>query len=1006
MSSKIHNNSSDRDNNFSEEKRANLLFKKYNKIIEEKRSLEKELKLIENEKSFSKHFIILEKLLLLDPFNKNYLEKFIDLLNSHNYEVLAEKFKIILENIDSKISSNSSEDIFDEKNNSYNLYQKVETLLNEKKYLEARNLIIENLFENSNDEFLNYLQAKTYYYMGDLLKAQVILEDLLTTNPDFIIAKNDLSVIYYQNGLVDKAIDILKTTIDSGTYNLDILKNLANIYKEIEKFEEAINIFHIIIQKYPEDTEALLSMSKLSYEAGYIDDAILYASKASDIDKNNHEIKNFLQDLKNQKNITEKKKTINKETSKNVEHSDLVSIIIVTYNNLFFTRETIKSVIKYSDIPYEIIVIDNASTDGSQDYLRNNTNLKVILNDTNIGFAAACNQGISIAKGNYILLLNNDVIVTNFWLSRMLAYMSMDPAIGIVAPVTNYISGPQLDTYFLSLKVTEEDIKNNGDSIIQQYSEYLFNKNRQNGLFYPRVTGFCMLIRSNLIKKIGGFDERFYIGNYEDDDFCLRTRIAGFKIVIASDVFIYHFGSKSFQLMEKEKYIELLQENKKKFIEKYGVPPEDTYKNEDLRNFNKIDYKINIHQFDTSLVIHSSNTISLCMIAKNEERNLQKCIDSVIDFVNEIIIVDTGSEDSTVEIAKKNKAKVINTVWNNDFSESRNLALNNATSKWILVLDADEVLEFDSTLELLNLINKNNFDALTVKIHNILDDESLCKYEILPLTRVFKNDEKYRYEGIVHEQIKFSILRNNGKIKDSNIKILHSGYKTSNDTKIKRNIDLLKKALESAPDNPHYIYQLGITLFSQDNNDESINYLLQAYEFSKNNPDFFGEYSFEKLLLKISQYYLQHNNIEKAEEFNNILISRNNKNYIAIYIKAAILFEKKEYQKSLELLNELKNSLIENNIDELDIHQIYIDLGNNYYILEDYESAFNCFQKALEINNNSYIACYNIANLLYRIGHYEDAQTMFEWSLKLNPSLDKAKEKITKIKELLTKKNE
>ncbi|HQJ74002.1 MAG TPA: tetratricopeptide repeat protein, partial [Bacteroidota bacterium] len=89
-----------------------------------------------------------------------------------------------------------------------------------------------------------------------------------------------------------------------------------------------------------------------------------------------------------------------------------------------------------------------------------------------------------------------------------------------------------------------------------------------------------------------------------------------------------------------------------------------------------------------------------------------------------------------------------------------------------------------------------------------------------------------------------------------------------------------------------------------------------------------------------------------------------------------------------------------------DIHQIYIDLGNNYYILEDYESAFNCFQKALEINNNSYIACYNIANLLYRIGHYEDAQTMFEWSLKLNPSLDKAKEMITKIKELLTKKNE
>src|SRR3990167_648830 len=104
-------------------------------------------------------------------------------------------------------------------------------------------------------------------------------------------------------------------------------------------------------------------------------------------------------------------------------------------------------------------------------------------------------------------------------------------------------------------------------------------------------------------------------------------------------------------------------------------------------------------------------TISLCMIVKNEEKYLGQCLNSVKEIVNEVIITDTGSTDKTKEIAKKFKAKIFDFKWNDDFSEARNESLKHATKEWILVLDADEIINRDDLNKIKEIVKDKETDA-------------------------------------------------------------------------------------------------------------------------------------------------------------------------------------------------------------------------------------------------------------------------------------------------------
>jgi GT2 family glycosyltransferase len=235
----------------------------------------------------------------------------------------------------------------------------------------------------------------------------------------------------------------------------------------------------------------------------------------------------------------------------------LVSIIILTCNQLEYTKLCLESIRKHTKLFYELIVVDNGSVDGSKEYLRKRDGLILVENEENRGFAGGCNQGIKLAKGKYILLLNNDTIVGPRWLENLIRAIESRSSIGIVGPKSNYVAGPQ-----------QMDIKVRSLGEIEKYMDD-FNKSDP-GKWFPliKLIGFCMLIKREVVREIGLFDESYRFGNFEDDDFCLRSRKAGYELLCAGDTFVFHFGSATFRDGRFD-FPKIMEENFQRFQDKW-----------------------------------------------------------------------------------------------------------------------------------------------------------------------------------------------------------------------------------------------------------------------------------------------------------------------------------------------------------------------------------------------------------------------------------------------------
>lgn len=238
----------------------------------------------------------------------------------------------------------------------------------------------------------------------------------------------------------------------------------------------------------------------------------------------------------------------------------LTSIIIPSYNEQDFLQECIYSIKQHTTTPYEIIVVDNGSIDGTLDYSQRE-DITLISLPHNVGFPTACNLGLSIACGDALLLLNNDVQVSQNWLTNMLKCLYSSHDIGVVGPTTNYASGKQqVNIPFTNLADMAAELN--------QPDPRKWEK-------VDRIVGLCFLFRRELMDQIGLLDEQFSPGHYEDDDFCYRAKQAGYQNMLAGDVFIYHQGSVSFA-KQGEAYVEqLLKTNRQKFFNKWGIHPDE-----------------------------------------------------------------------------------------------------------------------------------------------------------------------------------------------------------------------------------------------------------------------------------------------------------------------------------------------------------------------------------------------------------------------------------------------
>lgn len=218
------------------------------------------------------------------------------------------------------------------------------------------------------------------------------------------------------------------------------------------------------------------------------------------------------------------------------------SIIIPTFNQAEFLIQCIASIEAHTPEPHEIIVVDNASTDDTAACLRRQSvPIRYARLEVNCGFAGGVNYGIMMAKGETIVILNNDILVTPNWLTHMLRCLDSDPQIGAVGPVTNYISGEQ------QITVPYEDVK--------EMWEFAAGHNvPDEGKWREadRLVGFCLLLHRDVLHRIGYLDEGYRIGNYEDDDWIIRLRLTGRKLFIAGDSFIHHFGSVSMKQLGQQ----------------------------------------------------------------------------------------------------------------------------------------------------------------------------------------------------------------------------------------------------------------------------------------------------------------------------------------------------------------------------------------------------------------------------------------------------------------------
>ncbi len=805
----------------------------------------------------------------------------------------------------------------------------------------------------------------------------------------------------------------------------------------------------------------------------------------------------------------------------------LTSIVIVTFNQLEYTKKCVESLKRCTLEPHEIIFVDNGSKDGTLQWLRKlvseNSNYRLIENKENLGFAKGCNQGIQFSRGEYIVLLNNDVIVTERWLSGLLDCLKRAPDAGIVGPMTNNISGHQ------KVEVNYKD--ENG---IEDFAKRFRETYRGRRIPLRRIVGFCMLFRKELIDKIGLLDESFGTGNFEDDDLCLRAELAGFRNYIAGDVFIHHYGSRSF-IGNKIDYNSTMGGNRKRFNEKWNAlgldwesqtgkallclrileraeelyqkgkfdlaikalvaglkrQPENKsllyslaeklidlkqydhclsilkelgvddlrlslfrgYCEEGLGNIDSADriasdalshngnnplalnlkgivhyrkgnrdmasqyfrqaieadpgygepytnlgvitwasgnrgeaieylekgFKLSPNVSDIASLYHSAisgeglyeraekvfeevvrryplkrqniffyidillktgsyekamdlieksivrfgvddefinaalvvrerlgyrritpaqhgsqgahwedkifpvqnqvfpirkwPTLSLCMIVKNEEGVLAQCLESVKALVDEIVIVDTGSQDRTKEIARVFGARVYDFPWNGDFSEARNLSLDKAEGDWILVLDADEVIAEKDHRVIREFIQRGKRKAYQMTTRNYMNrivtgwrqntgeypEERGSGWMPSVKTRLFPNDKRLRFENPIHELIDYAVERAGYKIKICPVPVHHYGKLNEKKTEDKFQLyyELGKKKLEGSDNKPKALYELAIQASEMGRLDEAV----QLWEeLIKLKPEFGHAY------VSLSRVYCELKRFDEAKE--------------------------------------------------------------------------------------------------------------------------------------------
>ncbi|MBW4082756.1 glycosyltransferase [Paenibacillus sp. S150] len=409
--------------------------------------------------------------------------------------------------------------------------------------------------------------------------------------------------------------------------------------------------------------------------------------------------------------------------------------IIVLAQQLPLLKSCLASIELFTESPYELIVINDGGDKEISSYLAFSKRARSFATNQPAGVAAGYNLGASLAGGEHLIFMRDHMMVSEDWLSSLNGCARRHPGAAMVGPVSNDVSGPQR----LPVQCSEMEQL---DHIAKSFA---LSKAGQ-AKTATRLLSHLLLVRHRAFDELGGFDERFEMECYEDDDLCYRALQAGYSLHIALDCFVRYIQPPPLFPDDPNWYNTRLSLNREKARQKWG--------------------------FDITSALYEMKrkaTVSLCMIVKNEEATLKRCLDSVACLVDEIIIVDTGSTDLTKEIALRYTDKVADFTWVDDFSKARNYAFSLATQDYLLWMDADDIFLPADAEKFTRLTAALDWDTDAVSMnYNLAFDEHGNLTSSLTRNRLVKRENGFRWHGVVHEYLEVS-----GKVHRSDISITH-----------------------------------------------------------------------------------------------------------------------------------------------------------------------------------------------------------------------------------------
>jgi glycosyltransferase involved in cell wall biosynthesis len=560
----------------------------------------------------------------------------------------------------------------------------------------------------------------------------------------------------------------------------------------------------------------------------------------------------------------------------------LTSIIVPCWNQREFTRMCIQGLFRHTRPPWELIVIDNGSTDGTGEYLAGVQDASAVLvisirNPQNLGFPAAVNQGLKAASGDFLVLLNNDAVVTDGWLDQLVALTQASPSppvgeggrrpdggasptphpdplpqggreatIGLAGPMSNYAAPPQ----------SVGDVPYRDLDEMHDFAGSWRERHRGKWFTADKLSGFCLLMTRAVYDAIGGLDERFGLGFFDDDDLAVRARRAGFELAVAKDLFVHHFGSQTF-LGNGIDASALLDENARRFAAKWGADaprgrrvamrawknpiPDSEFRIPDsgspsARSVRPSDPEspLPVPSAARGATDNGQRTkVSLTMIVRDEEANLPRCLEAVRGVFDEIVVVDTGSTDRTAEIARSFGARVFDFVWVDDFAAARNAALARATGDYAFWLDADDVVEPHQVATLRALIESLRFDqdwAYVVRCACDPGEDGSGGETVVDHIRLFPLREGLRWTYRVHEQILPALRRAKIPVRWTDLTVRHTGYvdRALRARKLRRDEAILREELAERPEDPFILFNLGAIAIERRDWREALDFLRRS----------------------------------------------------------------------------------------------------------------------------------------------------------------------------------